>query len=77
MYTVDTRLSSSIVLLRQHMRGRQRGIKGRSHLIPAPKGCIRFALLPLALAGAASISISSLPEFFLPLVAAALECLAV
>ena len=48
-----------------------------SHLIPAPKGCIRLALLPPAPDDAASISNSSLSEPFLPFAEAALVCLAV
>ena len=46
-----------------------------SHLMPAPKGCMRLALLPPD--GAASISRSSLSDSFLPFVAELAACLAV
>ena len=45
--------------------------------MPAPNGCIRFALLPRALDGSAPIFSSSLSEPFPPVLAAALERLAV
>ena len=46
-----------------------------SHLMPAPKGCMRLALLPPD--GAASISRSLLSDSFLPFVAELAACLAV